>query len=434
MVRAFVRQHFRGLTVVSLAVAVFILGFRGYQEYYRATQHERSAADLAYLTIQLFLVQAPDLDGPVNFRLHVARFAAPLAAAYAGFWAALSILYHQVQLARPRLGRDHVIVCGLGRKGSKLVQQFRRRGDCVVVIEQDENNRELEHSRQMGAIILKGAANERWVLEKAYPHRAKALIAIMGDDGVNVETAVLAHDLNQKRTSGALECVVHVFDLRLQKALKKHPIYTDTNDPFDLRFFNAFDTAAEAMLGSCPPAAGEGGPPHLLILGLGRLGETLLAQAAARWKASRADPNAPLYATLVDVQADKKRDAVGMRHPDLAQACRLEFVTMDVHFPHFPATVAGVEKGGMPPVTAAFVCLDNESSAMFAALALRECFQGRDVPIIVRMNEERGLASLLGTGSTQLGLIKGVRAVGLLDIACSLDLVLGSPPQRTGTS
>ena len=47
----------------------------------------------------------------------VARFAAPVAAAYAGFAALLSIFYYHVQLFRPWLIGGHVIVCGLGCKG-----------------------------------------------------------------------------------------------------------------------------------------------------------------------------------------------------------------------------------------------------------------------------------------------------------------------------
>jgi hypothetical protein len=297
------------------------------------------------------------------------------------------------------------------------------------VIERDENNDEVVHCRQMGAIVLLGAANDRRLLDKACVHRAKTLISIVGDDGTNVETAVLAHEVNQKRTSGTLECVVHVFDPRLQRALKKHRIYADTDDPFDLRFFNAFEIGAQAMLRRHPaltPAAPSGASrPHLLIVGLGRLGESLLVQAAAEWCDRRGDAADKMHVTVIDRHADARKDWILMCYPDLATACEITFVEMDIHFPRFPDGILLHGSDAIPPVTAVYVCVDSDSLALFAALALHECLKGKNVPIVVRMTEQAGLASLLGSGDDGLGLIEGVHAVGLLDVACSLELVLG---------
>ena len=423
------RPYFRWIAVGCLALLVFGLGCAGFREYYSAAHRERSFADIVYVSLQLFVFQSGDVDGPIGWKLQFARFAAPVAAAYAGFAALLSIFYNHVQLFRPWLIGDHVIVCGLGRRGSKLVQQLRAKGKCVVVIERDESSGELVHCRQMGAIVLLGAANDRRILDKACVHRAKTLISVVGDDGTNVETAVLAHQLNQKRASGVLECVVHVFDPRLQRALKKHRIFTDANAPFDLRFFNVFEIGAQAMLrrhpALDPTALGGGGRPHVLIVGLGRLGESLLVQAAAEWLDRRDNPADKMHVTVVDRHAELRRDWIPMCYPELGAACEITFVQMDIHFPRFPDRILLEGSDGVPPVTAAYVCVDNDSLALFAALALRDCLKSKNVPIVVRMTEQAGLAALLGSGAESQGLIEGVHAVGLLDVACSLELVLG---------
>jgi hypothetical protein len=307
---------------------------------------------------------------------------------------------------------------------------LRAQGECVVVIEHDENNAEVDHCRQMGAIVLLGTANDRRVLDKACVHRAKTLISIVGDDGVNVETAVLAHQLNQRRRSGSLDCVVHVFDPRLQRALKQHRIFTDKEDPFELRFFNAFEIGAQAMLERQPvlEPAGPGGTrrPHLLIVGLGRLGESLLAQAVAEWRCRRKSPADKLHATVIDRHVDQRRDWMLMCYPDLAETCDMTFVQMDIHFPRFPDRILLDGRDGRPPVTAAFVCVDSDSLALFAALTLHDCLKGKNVPIVVRMTEQAGLAALLGSGVEGQCLIEGVYAVGLLDVACSLDVLFGN--------
>jgi hypothetical protein len=420
---------------------VFAIGYAGHHQYYQATQRQRSPVDVAYVTLQLFVMNGADLDGPVNRKLEFARFAAPVVAAYAGVAAVLAIFFHQVQLVRPRLIGGHVIVCGLGRRGLRLVEQLRNRGECVVVVDRDANNDELNHCRQIGAIVLVGPANDRWLLQRACVHRARTLVAIMGDDGTNVETAVLAHEVNARRRFGSLECVVHVFEPRLQQVLREHPIFTDTTDPFELRFFNTFEIGAEAMLRRHPvPKANGGVRPHLLIVGLGRLGEALLAKAAVEWGRNGASfqlaesspdrqvenlPHEPLHVTVVDRHAEIKRQTLALRYPEVQRTCRVRFVEMDIHFPDFPGRVGLDGVDGFPPVTAAYVCVDVDSLAFFAALALHDCLKSRKVPILVRMTEQAGLASLLGSGPERQGLIDGVHAVGLLDVTCSLETVFG---------
>ena len=123
-----------------------------------------------------------------------------------------------------------------------------------------------------------------------------------------------------------------------------------------------------------------------------------------------------------------------MNYPDLGADCEITFVEMDIHFPRFPDRIALDGSDGIPPVTAAYVCVDNDSLALFAALALHDCLKGKNIPIVVRMTEQAGLATLLGSGADSQGLIEGVHAVGLLDVACSLELVLGKTPSANSNS
>jgi hypothetical protein len=158
------------------------------------------------------------------------------------------------------------------------------------------------------------------------------------------------------------------------------------------------------------------------------LGESLLVQAAAEWRDRRKSPAHKMHATVIDRRAELKKDWVPLYYPDLAADCEITFVQMDIHFPRFTDRIVLDGTNGTPPVTAAYVCVDNDSLALFAALALHDCLKDRNIPIVVRMTEQAGLATLLGSGADNQGLIEGVHAVGLLDIACSLELVLGKTP------
>ncbi|MBZ4217710.1 hypothetical protein, partial [Klebsiella aerogenes] len=87
-------RYGRWLAVLFLAVVVFAIGYAGFREYFLATHRTRSIADVTYVTLQLFVFQSGDLEGPIGWKLQFARFAAPVAAAYAGFYALLSIFYY----------------------------------------------------------------------------------------------------------------------------------------------------------------------------------------------------------------------------------------------------------------------------------------------------------------------------------------------------
>lgn len=422
------RIPWRWVIVVLLAGAAAGLGLVGFHQYYADRGQAKSVASLLYVTLQLFTLESGNLDAPLNPSLEIARFLAPVAAGYAVVIALLRLFSVQVQRAWVRLRGKHVILCGLGRKGVRLVEQLRARRERVVVIEPDEENTGLERCRELGCVVIVGRADDEWNLRKAHLDHARLLIAVAGEDGVNVETAVRAHDLVQQRRGVPLQCILHVWDPDLQTLLRQHQLFTDENDPFHLEFFNAYEVGARVMLQEFGAwdAARRAGPHgvHLLIIGLGRLGETLLLRAIKDW---RVDPPAgagTLHITVVDIRASEQKTWIEQRYPELAKAAQLEFVSLDVRSPLLARGNFLQVHPGPPSVTAAFVCLDDDANAMYAALALRQCL-GQDVPLMVRMSEEAGLATLLGTQEHRQGVIPGVLAVGLMDIACSLEFVLG---------
>ena len=70
------------------------------------------------------------------------------------------------------------------------------------------------------------------------------------------------------------------------------------------------------------------------------------------------------------------------------------------------------------------ICFDSDSQALTAALVVHDLLRELDVPIIVRMKENAGLATLVGTSRKSHGVVDGIRAVGILDMACTIDHVL----------
>lgn len=413
-------------TLVGLLVMLTVgLGCLGFHQHFRQQRIDKSWWDVAYLTLQLFTLESGAVDGPVNPPLQVARFLGPIAAAYAVVLATVGLFSDQIRRAIVGWRGAHVVVCGLGRKGERLVEQLRRCGKQVVVIEANENNPNLHRCRELGCVVIVGRADDRWNLAQAHVARASAMIAAAGDDGVNIETAVRAHDLVQQHRRQPLRCVVHLADPDLQALFRLHDIFTDGHDPFELEFFNTFEVGARIILAQSglfdPLARREARSPHLLIVGLGHLGEALLRRAIKNWCVD-SEPSAPrLKVTVVDVDGQQRDRSFRQRYAELAGRCDLRFLSADVRM--LLEDDEGAYLALLNDVSAVAVCLDDDAKSIYAGLTLRSRLP-EDVAIVVRASEQAGLASLLGRDLYSDGAIHGVAAVGLAEIGCTLELVL----------
>jgi hypothetical protein len=77
-------------------------------------------------------------------------------------------------------------------------------------------------------------------------------------------------------------------------------------------------------------------------------------------------------------------------------------------------------------VSIVYVCLDDDSLGLSAALALRQKVREQGIPVVVRMAHEGGLARLLGGE----GGFENLHAFGLLDRTCTPEIVLGGTHER----
>ncbi len=425
------RTTLRTVPLIVLVVLAAGLGFAGFQEHVRATGQQQSQWDVIYLTVQLFLMESGAVDGVVNWKLQVARFLAPITTIYAVIQTVVALFAVQTQRVWLWLRGGHIVVCGLGRKGVRLVEQLRSDRWRVVVIENDPDNDDLAYCRALGAITLIGAANDEWTLRKSHVARAAVLIVVTGDDGTNIETAVIAHRLNRRRSSPRkpLRCIVHVREPRLSNLFQDHQIYGDPDDPFQLELFNLLEVAARSMLREPPVLLQLDGksqrPPHLLVVGMGSLGEAVVHRAIKDWAVDGLSTNDCVQITVIDTKAEERERQFRMRYPQLTSAAQLRFVAMDVHSADFAQGAFVDEANPNDAISAAYVCIDNDSVAMSAALTLRRFFQKPQIPIVVRMAQQAGLASLLSEGDGGQAAISGIRAVGLLDLTCQSEIVLG---------
>lgn len=413
----------------GIALLALVLGYVGFSKHFAALGENRSPWDIFYLTIQLLVLESGSVSGLVSWELELARLLLPAIATYAAVKALIVIFWEQLQLLRVSFIKDHVVICGLGRKGMLLAQKFREQGYHVVMIELDKGNDMIDQCKDKGTIVLLGDARDQKQLRKARVHKAKYLISVCGNDGVNAEVVVNSHELVKDRASKALTCAVHIVDPQLCHLLREQEIGTGKANAFRLEFFNIFDSGARSWLKEYPPFSEtediHSSPPHLLVVGVGLLGESLVVHAAKKWKFLPSRTSQRLRITIIDKVAEKKKESLYSRYPQLEKVCDLVPRQMDIEASNFQRADFLFDNHKRCDVTSVFVCLDNDSFGLSAALTLHQHIREYKIPIVVKMTYDTGLATLLHGKNESDDSFVGLHAFGLLERTCQPDLLLG---------
>ena len=112
------------------------------------------------------------------------------------------------------LAQDHIVVCGLGTLGVRLVEELRGLGEDVVVLVDQAAPEYLAAAEQAGATIVRGAQRNAAVLRQAGVETAHALALTEQDDVGNLHTALAAQELNP-----GLRIVLRIFNEPLRRSI-----------------------------------------------------------------------------------------------------------------------------------------------------------------------------------------------------------------------
>jgi voltage-gated potassium channel len=88
--------------------------------------------------------------------------------------------------------REHTIICGHGRVGQRIADEFQRAGAEFVIVDSDPE--EVRAARDMGSRAIEGDAIEDEDLRAAGLERAKALVAALDSDANNLYVTLSARN------------------------------------------------------------------------------------------------------------------------------------------------------------------------------------------------------------------------------------------------
>ena len=153
--------------------------------------------------------------------------------------------------------RDHVVLCGLGHVGYRVLGQLLASGAEVVAIEKDGGGRFVAAAKETGAPVLVRDMKEDQALLDAGVAHARAIIVATNDDMANLEVALDARRMNPR-----IRVVMRMFD---QGIAAKIGAAFDIDAAFSSSALAAPAVAAMSLEGRVLGTYDLGGVPQLAI-------------------------------------------------------------------------------------------------------------------------------------------------------------------------
>jgi Trk K+ transport system NAD-binding subunit len=110
----------------------------------------------------------------------------------------------------------HIIVCGLGNVGFRVVEELLREDEKVVAIERSRDNPLIPTARRLGVAVVIGDATVPEVLKQAHAATARAVITATSKELVNLEIGLLVREQNPSQ-----RVVLLLVDPQLAQALRE---------------------------------------------------------------------------------------------------------------------------------------------------------------------------------------------------------------------
>jgi Trk K+ transport system NAD-binding subunit len=214
-----------------MTAIVFGLTVTGIVIFWWFSEQDLDLIDAIYFTVTIMTTTGfGDIhlrDAPPPLQLYGVALMLSGTAALAILFALITDALISARLARvlganiPRGLRDHVVVCGLGNIGYRIVEQLHDLGVPVVTAELQESNRYLPAVRRLGVPVLVGDIRLPETLQTLHVGRARSVVVVTSSDIVNLETA-----LNVQALAPEVRVVQRLFDpdlaARVERAFGIH--------------------------------------------------------------------------------------------------------------------------------------------------------------------------------------------------------------------
>ncbi len=392
----------RGLAVLAVAIAAFVLGYLGLHTYLihqAGKTFGTSWADTSYYDLQMFLLASAPLNGhgPFPVPLQIARFLAPVTTVLAGFEALRLLLGEQIRRWTASYAPNHAIVTGDGPMAMELARRLRTENFKTVVLA-GARPETVDQARELQLLDIAGDPSDLNTLRAAGIGRASVVYACAEHSATNAATALRAREFT-RQTGHELLVYALVRDAEICTALRARRIGVRSDRKFRLEFFSVEGLAARSLLDRYPSTG------RTVIVGFGRLGRAVLEEIARRQDAIRR-----AAITVVDSESQADRLAAFLKdHPIVARNCD---ATLRTAIPEPQPDIA----------TTIIVCLPENEEGLRTGLDALRIPGSRADKVVICMSELSPFGSTFNAGF--LDDVHGrLRIFEVLEEACMPDRI-----------
>jgi hypothetical protein len=407
-----------------------LLGTVGFWLSCGATPGWASKLDAAYRSLQLLFLRMSSVP-QIHWTLELARWMAAGLIALAALYTFLKLFGPEVQQLCLHLPwRRHVLILGLGPMTTQLVRCYRNSGHRVVVVAPSADDDGVGVCRNLGATVVVGPLTDSTTLIRARIHRATQVIALSPEDNTNVAIAEQVHNLVQNKAGpcrrdehNPLKCFVHIGNVDARSTLQASAAFAD-DCRCEMHFFDLFDVAVRKLfqdrnlmvLDRGGIKEGDVRQVHLVILGFGRMGQTVAVRAAQLGHFAN---RKPLRISVIDQQAAQRRQALLFRYPNFEKTCQIDFHEQEAES-DTTRDFLGQCCADPSTVVTILSCFDKDALALEMAVRLQSVLDDCDAVMYVRMSGKAGFASVL---QRKDGAPMRVHAFGMQEDCCQARLL-----------
>jgi hypothetical protein len=323
--------------------------------------------------------------------------------------------------------RDHVIICGLNYRSIHIIQDLVNHGIKPVIIENDTDNKYIESVHSLGLIILFGSPSSENILNKAGIQKAKYVLSFNDRDENNAEIALKAMQIVPEKNGSPLTCIIQIVNPQLYMIIKKQSFSLKKNSRVRIEFYNQYAFGARTLLEKYPPFKekedASGDPLPIIIIGAGQLGESIIIRIVRTWYWQHTSDYARLRLYLLDLKADQIKENLTIQHPVISDYCDFTAIRTDLKSGSFKRG-AFLEKSDFMRGFIAYICLDDDSIGLYAAMILHQYSSDTNTKIIVRMDHNTSVAKLISDEQSAIGTIRNIYPVNIYEITANTRLIL----------
>lgn len=210
--------------LAGMLIIVFVGGILFHQYYDHPTQGRLSFPRALFVTYcLLFMEQA--VEFPTHWILELLCVVLPIIGLvvvidafvrFGGYVLRRNDLDKDWVTAMAKTLSNHVILCGLGKLGLRVLQELIRLGEQVVVVEKDPHCPSIAFARINDVPVRIGTHRVENILKECNIDEAKSIILATDDDLANLEYA-----LDARRARPTIQVVLRMFDQELASKVRQ---------------------------------------------------------------------------------------------------------------------------------------------------------------------------------------------------------------------